>query len=278
MKERKAKRQHKEIRKGATAIGDVLLKALNRVNQNIDSYDKALAREERSLGLNFGTIAKVAGRRAPNYCAGGNMHACAYQAQQADQARQSTVRYGALNRFAGIGGAHGYVAAHHAANVAGGVGAMADQMSGQDQQPAEQAAAPAPLTEEELAAQAMLPGLQKAGMSSQKYMELTEAVRKRAELQRLLELNVTPEPWTVEPVEEPAVEEVADVAPAAEQTADDAAEAMADTAAVTAEEVVEAVETEETAVEADTAAPAEADAMTKPEIIDEMATPAAGSE
>jgi hypothetical protein len=41
LKERKAKRQHKEIRKGATAIGDVLLKALKRVNQNIDSYDKA---------------------------------------------------------------------------------------------------------------------------------------------------------------------------------------------------------------------------------------------
>ena len=82
------------------------------------------------------------------------MHACAYQAQQAEQARQSTVRYGALNRFAGIGGAHGYVAAHHAANIAGGVGAMADQMSGQNQSDAQQPAeeAPAPLTEEELAA------------------------------------------------------------------------------------------------------------------------------
>ena len=75
---------------------------------------------------------------------------------------------GRSRSWPGIGGAHGYVAAHHAANIAGGVGAMADQMSGQDQQPAEQAAAPAPLTEEELAAQAMLPGLQKAGMSSQR--------------------------------------------------------------------------------------------------------------
>lgn|GEM_PF-763114 len=208
------------------------------------------------------------------------MHACAYQAQQAEQARQSTVRYGALNRFAGIGGAHGYVAAHHAANIAGGVGAMADQMSGQNQSDAQQPAeeAPAPLTEEELAAQAMLPGLQKAGMSSQKYMELTEAVRKRAELQRLLELNVAPAPWTVEPVEEPAMEEVADTAPAEEQAVEDAAETMIDAAAETAEEVVEAVEAGETPVETDTPAPAEADAMTKPEIIDEMATPATGSE
>ena len=124
----------------------------------------------------------------------------------------------------------------------------------------------------------MLPGLQKAGMSSQKYMELTEAVRKRAELQRLLELNVAPAPWTVEPVEEPAMEEVADTAPAEEQAVEDAAETMIDAAAETAEEVVEAVESGETPVETDTPAPAEADAMTKPEIIDEIATPATGSE
>ena len=54
---------------------------------------------------------------------------------------------------------------------------------------------PVELTEEQKAAQEMLPSLQKAGKASEEYLALYELSKERAEAQRLLELKVKEEPW-----------------------------------------------------------------------------------
>ena len=263
LKSSKAKKYHKEIRSGATEIGDVLLKALDRVNQNVEAYDEALTNEAKSGGLNLGALTSMAGVGKYGYGLGGIPYggtvsavasgvaataaAPAQASAEPEQKEESkTSQFGTLSQLsslAGYAGMHAGVpgaAMVHAGtveNVVEGVGAMtggddgaqeeapaadataaaevatdgaeeaaADALEQPVQEAAEEAAlapepAPAPasepvrLTEEQKAAQAMLPGLQKAGKSSQEYLALYETSLARADAQRLLELKVAKQPW-----------------------------------------------------------------------------------
>lgn len=91
--------------------------------------------------------------------------------------------FGALSKLASFGGIK---PVGKAAVYTGLAGNLASQ--------AVNAAAPVQ-TESERAAQQMLPGLQRAGLSSRKYLALYKAVTERVESQKMLERKVKKRPW-----------------------------------------------------------------------------------
>lgn len=92
--------------------------------------------------------------------------------------------FGALSKLASFGGIKAPVG--KTAAYAGLAGNLASQ--------AANASAPVQ-TDSEVAAQKMLPGLQKAGLSSRKYLDLYDAVTERVESQKILESKVKKKPW-----------------------------------------------------------------------------------
>lgn len=201
LKKSKAKKRHKEIRKGVKATGDVLLNALNRLNQNVSAYDQALTEETGSMGLDIGAITRIAGISRASGC--GTITELHSQASM-DCYRAGVVRANATARspsaiapasggaFAMLGSLAGFAGQDNgggtlAANLAQGAMATADAMQATDSQPA--------IGEEEAAAAALLPGLQRAGLSSQKYLKLHQAAEERAAAQHNLETMVQKRPF-----------------------------------------------------------------------------------
>ena len=225
----KADNYHREIEKGVFETGDVLLAALERVNQNTDAYDQALSNEAKSGGLNLGSLSSLAGMgglggygtmgMANAVASGATAMAYGDASQPAAEPEETsaTSQFGTLSQLsslAGYAGMHagvpGSVMVHSgtAQAVVGGVEAMASsddaapetaaadtsaEIVNPDMAPA--AEQPVELTEEQKAAQEMLPSLQKAGKASEEYLALYELSKERAEAQRLLELKVKEEPW-----------------------------------------------------------------------------------
>ena len=172
LKKKKAKKRLKEIQKGTKSAGKKLLVTMKRLNTNINSYEQAMNKESSSLGLNFGTL----GNMAANKLLKSNTPAV-----PAKTTRSSS--FGSLNKLAGLAGVRPSVGTYVAAGVASNI---ADQAANADKPQ---------LTESEQAAQDMLPGLQRAGMSSRKYLDLYDAVSERVADQKILEAKVKKRPW-----------------------------------------------------------------------------------
>ncbi len=157
IKKKKAKKHLKDIQKGTKASGDKLLTTMKRLNTNIKSYDQTFNNEGNSLGLDYGTMGYGATNRH--------------------------ISFGSLNSLAGLAGVRPTVATHAVAGVADNLVARPANLE------------TAQLTESELAAQEMRSGLQNAGMSSRKYLDLYDAVSERVESQKILEAKVKKRPW-----------------------------------------------------------------------------------